>query len=313
MIHNSIIEGVLQSTDTKSNKIVQLLRLGLTRRQVADLVTHGNYGFVYNVAKKHNLLTPMTTPSITTSNFSLDFTRNFGVEIEAYGCTRTQLLRELRKAGIVVEDERYNHTTRPYWKIVHDSSLQGENTFELVSPVLHGEEGLAELRKVCYVLEFLGAQVNSSCGLHVHLDAEDFDLPTWKRLLRTALTLEPIIDRMMPASRRHNQYCCAMANISTQKINRATSVDQLREAFYKNRYYKVNVEAYARHRTIEFRQHSGTIEYTKISHWVRFLAGMINFAVAGHEVRAEEATLQTLPFITDDAKLFYTLRTRKFA
>lgn len=38
------IANILAQTTTKTRKIQQLLMLGLTRRQVADLVTNGNYG-----------------------------------------------------------------------------------------------------------------------------------------------------------------------------------------------------------------------------------------------------------------------------
>ena len=41
------IRGILAQETTKTSKIQQLLLLGLTRRQVADLVTRGNYGWVH--------------------------------------------------------------------------------------------------------------------------------------------------------------------------------------------------------------------------------------------------------------------------
>lgn len=70
--------------------------------------------------------------------------------------------------------------TRPgdHWKLVTDSSLQGNNTFELVSPILVGENGLKELETVCWVLDICNAKVNDSCGFHVHMDAASFNLDT---------------------------------------------------------------------------------------------------------------------------------------
>ena len=49
---NEQVTNILNQSITKTAKIQQLLLLGLTRRQVADLVTNGNYGFVQNVYKK---------------------------------------------------------------------------------------------------------------------------------------------------------------------------------------------------------------------------------------------------------------------
>ena len=40
---NEQITNILNQSITKTSKIQQLLLLGLTRRQVADLVTNGNY------------------------------------------------------------------------------------------------------------------------------------------------------------------------------------------------------------------------------------------------------------------------------
>lgn len=96
--------------------------------------------------------------------------------------------------------EGYNHTTRPHWKLVTDSSLNGNDTFELVSPILVGEAGLRELEKVCWVLDLCDVKVNESCGLHVHIDAAGFSMETWRNLSLSYKHLEPVIDKFMPAS-----------------------------------------------------------------------------------------------------------------
>lgn len=305
---NEQITAILSQTTTKTKKIEQLLQLGLTRRQVADLVTNGNYGFVQNVYKKMLSRTVQTIPA----SIQLDYTfkRKFGIEIEAYNCTREKLASELRAAGINVAVEGYNHTTRNHWKLVTDSSLTGNNTFELVSPVLEGEAGLKELEKVCWVLEYCDVKVNDSCGLHIHMDAADFDLQTWKNLALSYKHLERVIDSFMPQSRRQNYYCKGLSSISAANIQAAQNINDLRAAFGNNRYRKVNLEAYARHRTVEFRQHSGTTNFTKMENWVRFLNGLITFAKSGI---AANTSLENIPFLDEKQKLFYKLRTKKLA
>lgn len=305
---NEQITAILSQTTTKTRKIEQLLQLGLTRRQVADLVTNGNYGFVQNVYKKMLSRTVQTIPASIQLDYT--FTRKFGIEIEAYNCTREKLASELRAAGINVAVEGYNHTTRNHWKLVTDSSLTGNNTFELVSPVLEGEAGLKELEKVCWVLEYCDVKVNDSCGLHIHMDAADFDLQTWKNLALSYKHLERVIDSFMPQSRRQNYYCKGLSSISTADIQAAQNINDLRAAFGNNRYRKVNLEAYARHRTVEFRQHSGTTNFTKMENWVRFLNGLITFAKSGI---AANTSLENIPFLDEKQKLFYKLRTKKLA
>lgn len=136
------IRNILAQETTKTSKIQQLLLLGLTRRQVADLVTNGNYGWVYNVQKKmieNGTLVPGQVTATPAPGLDYSFNHRFGVEIEAYNCSRERLARELQDAGIQVSVEGYNHDARNHWKLVTDSSLEGRDTFELVSPILVGE------------------------------------------------------------------------------------------------------------------------------------------------------------------------------
>lgn len=311
---NEQITNILNQRITKTSKIQQLLLLGLTRRQVADLVTNGNYGFVQNVYKKMleaGTFAPETRTTASLPEIDYTFNHRFGIEIEAYNCTRDRLARELREAGIDVAVEGYGHTTRNYWKLVTDASLCGNNTFELVSPILEGEAGLRELEKVCWVLDLCDVKVNNSCGLHVHMDAADFTINTWKNLALSYKNIENVINAFMPNTRRDNHYCKSLSRISENMILEANTISDLREAFGNDRYHKVNLEAYARHRTVEFRQHGGSTNFTKMSNWVLFLSRMITFAQ--HAKVEAGVTLQNLPFLTDDQKTYFKLRTKKLS
>ena len=143
------------------------------------------------------------------------------------------------------------------------------------------------------------------------MDAADFTIETWRNLAITYHRLESIIDAFMPHSRRQNSYCKSLLGISEQCILGAQSVEQLRSVFNNDRYRKLNLEAYARHRTVEFRQHSGTINFTKMENWIRFVANMITFAQQG-TVDAG-CQLSNIPFATAAQKIFFKLRTKKLA
>lgn len=254
---------------------------------------------------------PATSTTASLPEVDYTFNRRFGIEIEAYNCTRERLAHELQEAGINVAVEGYNHTTSSRWKLVTDGSLYGNNTFELVSPILEGESGLRELEKVCWVLDLCNVKVNDSCGLHVHMDAADFNINTWKNLALSYKNIEDTINAFMPVGRRDNEYCKSLGRISERKILQANTLDDLRAAFRNDRYHKVNLEAYARHRTIEFRQHSGSTNFTKMKNWVLFLGRMITFA---QQAKVETGTtLQNLPFLTDDQKIYFKLRTKKLS
>lgn len=311
---NEIVRGILEQSTTKTSKIQQLLNMGLTRREVADLVTNGNYGFVQNVYKKmceNGTFHPDENAATPTPVLDYTFNQRFGVEIEAYNCTKEKLARELREAGISVSISDYSHATTSFWKLVSDGSLDGNNTFELVSPILVGENGLKELETVCWVLEFCQVKVNRSCGFHVHFDASGFDIDTWKNLALSYKHIEQLIDSFMPESRRNNRYCRALNGIDDHIIRSADTISELQRAFRNDRYYKLNLEAFSRHRTVEFRQHSGTIDFTKMEKWIHFLNGLIIFAKTG--TLPQRATLERLSFLDEKEKLFFKLRTKTMA
>lgn len=71
-----------------------------------------------------------------------------------------------------------------------------------------------------------------------------------------------------------------------------------------NRYKKVNLKSYFRHGTVEFRQHSGTIEYTKISNWVLFLHSLVAYNQKGKLVDKNNP-LTSIKKITKDENYNY--------
>lgn len=284
------------SSLTKTEKIRQLLALGLTRRQVADL-TGGNYGFVQNVFARYwpEQVRSRNQAAIDDLFRFIPFNRRFGVEIEAFNITQRELASALRNAGIQVEVEGYNHNTRNHWKIVTDASLSGTHSFELVSPILEGQAGLNQLETVCRVLKAKRALINRSCGLHVHFDAENIGLAQTKNLLINYARYEAIIDSFMPASRRSttNTYCQSLTGRISQ-IEAASTMQALTSTALPSRYFKVNLQSYLRHKTIEFRQHSGTIEFEKISNWVLFLHNLVEYSRTS---RVSSATMESLQAI----------------
>lgn len=223
------------------------------------------------------------------STHKVNESRTFGIEIEAYGVPMTQLAQALTAAGVPCAVQGYNHTTCATWKLVPDGSIQGAESFELVSPPLRGQAGLAQLAIVCRVLGEQGAQVNKSCGLHVHHDANDLTLVQWKNFVKYYVKYEQALDSLMPASRRAgaNSYCksirgaFASVRAAFTAIDRATTLQELaRLVFRYDRYYKVNMMAFWRHGTVEVRHHSGTVEYEKIAAWVSLTQGLLYKAIA---------------------------------
>lgn len=111
------------------------------------------------------------------------------------------------------------------------------------------------IRKVCAVLKTHDAEVNDTCGLHVHLDARKEN----EELMFTNLVnAQKLLYNMVPRSRWTSQYC--------RPNNYETDMGS-----YHSRYYGINPESYGRHKTIEVRLHSGSVNAEKINKWIILL------------------------------------------
>lgn len=213
--------------------------------------------------------------------------RSFGIEMEIVGINQNTALAAVRAINVSIQQEGYNHTTRSHWKIVSDASVHGG--FEVVSPVLRGEAGIAEAQAVAEALADAGATVNRTCGLHVHFDASDLGVEDIRTIVKRYAAHEAEIDAFMPVSRRGdaNRFCQGLARVLNRSFMAARSIRDLATA-QGSRYFKVNLQSHQRHGTIEFRQHSGTVNARKIANWIRFLAAFIDQSKA---VAAQPTTM----------------------
>lgn len=299
------IEEILNSSLTKSDKMRRLFDEGKTRKEVALLLGVG-YGFVQNVYAKYFSNRPLS------SEGDFIFNRSFGIELEIIHGNKRQLREAIRSRGISCEIEGYNHSTRGHWKIVSDASVNGG--YELVSPVLKGRRGLDEVKTVCEALAEVGAMINKSCGFHAHFGTEDFkdSISVWRNLYINYATLEEDIDAFMPPSRRQNTYCASLKVRGwREKMENARTLIELEKSITKrSRYFKLNSQSYWRHGTVEFRQHSGTVEFDKIKNWLIFCARMIELSKRERLSYGGERALAKL--LDSELAAFYKQRKQKF-
>ena len=174
--------------------------------------------------------------------------RRFGVELEGFGVRYEDLIDGIRDVS-----------GGSNWYVDNDGSIEGEYSFEVKSPPICGEGGLHQVRDVCSMIVGSGGAVNSSCGLHIHHEMTDLQDKFRKKMFYLYRRAEPQIDRLMPWSRRENRngFCQSMLNRSFGSY-----------WDYHDRGYKVNLFAYERHGTIEFRHHSGTLRHDRVVNWI---------------------------------------------
>lgn len=230
----------------------------------------------------------------------------FGVEIEVtHDINKDTIASALRAAGIKAAAEECNHITKTYWKVVTDGSCG----YEVVSPILSGEKGIAELRKVCETLTQIGCKVNKKCGLHVHLGANFLGVDRVRSFLKRYLANERNLDSIQPKTRRGNKnpFCRSITNTYQNGLNDSLdSCNTIHEmaGLQFNRYSKVNLQAYPKYSTIEIRHHAGTTDATKIETWVRFLIG---FATTATPENATQTDFNAM-FNNNNIATFYRRR-----
>ena len=206
--------------------------------------------------------------------------RTFGIEIEFNAAVNMRIVAiTLQNHGIECVAESYNHTTRSSWKLVPDSSVHSNfrrYNMELVSPVLKGAEGLAEIRKVCKVLNnsAIDAKVNHTCGLHVHHGANDFGESQMRNLVSLYKNYEGEMDKMVARSRRGNanHYCSSLQNKEIANVR-------------ASRYHKLNLAAFTRHGTVEIRHMNGTTNADKICGWIVLTQAVVERAAEAKSIR----------------------------
>jgi hypothetical protein len=172
--------------------------------------------------------------------------RTFGIEIGAFGMTKQAAQTALRNAGIDARIEGYNQEARGHWKLVSDASVP--DGFEVVSPVLKGEHGLAQAKAVLDALNAAGARVDKRTGLHAHFGASDLSAAEIATVVRRYAKFEDDIDAWMAPSRRGNanRFCRSVrAFLQSGSVMQKLASRSAAEACdaFGTRYAKVNLEA----------------------------------------------------------------------
>jgi hypothetical protein len=258
--------------NTRHEEALALRNSGMSYGAIARQLGYGNYPSAARYAVMAALRNQVSTTTVEV--------RQFGVEAEFYNITPSQAVAALQAVGIRVSFEGYTHAVTSDWKIVTDGSVTGRNTgqgtgLELVSPILKGEEGLLELEKALNALDGAGAKVNTTCGLHVHVDTAGMNNVQRKNFFNSYVRNQELMDRLVSQSRRNNRnytmpYSASQADVYAECAATGRGGN--------NRYFTVNVNSLPKYGTLEFRQHQGTLNGKKVVAWVQMLLAIAKTA-----------------------------------
>ena len=221
----------------------------------------------------------------------------FGVEVEMTGITREQAARALAAYFGTEPRRAYDSYSSWYvkdpdgkeWRFMSDASLRLEcktdvgyertadsrYSVEMVSPKLTYAE-LPKFQECVRQVRHAGAKVNSSCGLHIHVDASNHNRQSLKNLLGIMYSKEDILFKALQVNQgRVDQYCKKVREPMLRQARQLSSEEtgdltQLESIWYEGnvrsgdhynwtRYYALNLHSVFFRGTVEWRCFNSTL------------------------------------------------------
>ena len=193
-IQRFYMRGYKASKDESTIAVKIFLKTG----QATEVAYHVDCSKQSRVTYKNVLMKPRLAWTEKQSVPPLTPRHTFGVELElsdSQGANQAAIAYTITNLSAVrvrvVHSYHQAHKPISTWKLVSDGSLVCSRNapdcskFELVSPILRGEEGLEQCRDVLKALRkstSTNISVNRSMGFHVHVSVEGFSLEEIKKI-----------------------------------------------------------------------------------------------------------------------------------
>ena len=247
----------------------------------------------------------------------------FGVEIEMTGVTREEAAHALadyfgttpKYWGHTYDSWNVQDPAGKKWKLMSDSSIhpecQGEDGYlrldkdstegypykvEMVTPKLTYDE-LPRLQECMRRVKAIGAKVNSSCGLHVHVDASNHNRQSLKNLIGIMYSKEDILFKALQVNEARAARWCKKVREPMLKKARLLSADEtqdltlLEKVWYEGevdktdhynwtRYYALNLHSVFYRGTVEWRCFNSTLDPVQAAAYVNLCLAISAQAIA---------------------------------
>lgn len=251
-------------------------------------------------------------------------TLHFGIEMEMTGITKAQAANLM---GAFFGTGRGTHKGGTYdtytasddkgrtWKAMSDSSIwaqrkvggqiegaTNEYRTEVVSPILSYDD-IPKLQELVRTLRKAGALVNSSCGIHIHVEAEQFTPKTLRNLVNLMASKEDMIYHALQIDPiREGRYCQKTDGTFLAKLNKKqpqtmaefADIWYIQAPFGRNehyncsRYHGLNLHATFTKGTVEFRLFNGTLHAGEIKAYIQFCLALAHQALTQKKASARK-------------------------
>ena len=259
--------------------------------------------------------------------------QRFGIEIEFTGITRKKAAQVLADyfgtayefVGGVYDKYEVKDDKNRKWKIMSDGSItcqkksNGHITFatrtysvEFVSPICTYED-IPKIQEMVRSFREKGALVNSSCGIHVHIDASKHDVRSLRNIVNIMAAKEDIFYKALDIKSARESYCKKVDKSFLEKLNKKIprTKEQISNLWYngtsrghyhydETRYHALNLHSVFQKGTVEFRMFNSTLHAGKVKTYIQFSLAISAQAINQHKASA-------IKTITENEK--YTFRT----
>lgn len=221
----------------------------------------------------------------------------YGIEIECFSrYAHSSIARHMSSYG--VPTTTYPYIKKDTWVVKEDQTIGPDAGYyegaEIQSPVLKPEIVDLDIDMVCDALWEIHADVNVTCGLHVHISDRYLSTTDKAKLAWQAIRNERTIDSLhMPVRRdSRNEFTAGWSD--KNGLLRGGSIADMRKDLKSvseyeqlisvvnpaGRRYKVNFRTLESDLpTVEFRQHHGTIEAEDIIQWKNFVSCFTQYSI----------------------------------
>jgi hypothetical protein len=248
-------------------------------------------------------------------------TQTFGFEFEFFGMTRKEAAESIAEQF----GSRAYYTGNHYyttdnkgrkWKVVRDGSINATSgdPCEMVTPILKYED-IETLQEIMRRLRSKGAKTNQSCGIHIHVGADQHNAKSLKNLMNIFYSKQDMIYRSLEVlSYRESQYAMKLKDekIGLLKKEKPQTLRDMGEIWYggkiednqmkynSTRYHGLNLHNVWYGSTIEFRLFNSTTHAGKAKAYIQFCLAMSALAINSRSASSKQT-------VSDNEK--YTFRT----
>jgi len=225
--------------------------------------------------------------------------QRFGIEIEMTGLSRNragQVISEYFGTRLSYEGGSYDtysvlDSKNRRWKIVSDASIsveckrgRADSTYrvELVSPICKYDD-IESIQEIIRKLRSAGAIANSSCGIHIHVDASIHNANTLRNITNIMASKEDLIYKALQVNvARERKYCKKVEQSFLEELNRKkpktlddvsriwyNGNDGSHQHYHNSRYHCLNLHSVFQKGTIEFRLFNSTTHAGKIKAYIQ--------------------------------------------